>query len=169
MEYDREELLSSDAMIEHYMRLAPIIHEIADTQTIRLFNERLLQFLDREFHRLVNLRVSIGDEDGVEEQYKHLHLFIKAVLPFFPEIYERLQCYHVTFLIGMANIAGAKRNNLGQLSAAHEALEITNSLREWIEHAYIDGRNFHRGSVQRVCDIIIERAEYHLVTYYSNQ
>lgn len=154
--------LSEEEIIKSFQILTPFISEI-DPNERTLFYERLIDFIDFQLNRLSKVRVTQDDPEDIEPQYREMVLFVEKLQPYFSREEEKsLKAYQVSFLIGLANILGAKHKNFEQLNVAAKALSVTNSLNCLVKKAYADNRSFKQAPVINICNMIILRARRHI-------
>lgn len=162
--YDDGTPLTTDALIENYLMLLPIAH-LMSLQAAASLKISLVTFLDSECQRTRASRLSATNAETIETGYKNILTFVQNISSTVSEdtLRQKLMCYEVTFLLGLANCLGFQHKNSEQLTVAQQALTLTQSFStDLILNAYPDGSNFNKHIVTNVCVNIIRRAKRYI-------
>lgn len=156
--------LTPDELIENYRILLPIAGLISLQAAASLRNS-LVAFLDSEHHRSKKTRLSTANAETIERDYQNILTFVQSISSPVSEdtLRQKLMCYEVTFLLGLANCLGFQHKNSEQLTTAQKALDLTQSFStDLILNAYPDGSDFNKHIVTHVCANIIRRANRYI-------
>jgi protein-tyrosine-phosphatase len=108
--------------------------------------------------------------EELQRQYSQLLKFydnVTSLTLFSPDQKEKLCCYHVSTLIGAANVCGIRRDNTTQITYLEQALSITRTIGNDVQDPYSTGQNFYVKTINDLCKNKIQRTRAFL--HYDQQ
>lgn len=128
--------------------------------------ESLRTFLNREYTRLGQGLTTTSEQCvKLRQQYQSILMFcdeITMLTLFSTDQIKKLRCYHVSFLIGTANVCGLMKDNPTKKDYLEQALEIINAFTQNINDPYGDGTNFIVAVLRMTCTKKIKITERYI-------
>ncbi len=144
-----------DHLLQNYVKFSASCPPLSPDRITGIF-QHLQDFLNGEYVRLGS-RSTDQEYPALMQQYQQLLRFHRTVITlalFSSDQIEKLHCFHVTTLIGIANVCGIRRDNTSKLKYLEQALSLTKSIITDVKDPYRTKRSFY---VQKVIDLCKEK------------
>lgn len=154
-----------DQLLKNYTAISTLRETILPDRMANVF-EKLQGFLNFEYDRLgQKLSGNPAQLSEYQKQYNQLLIFCDVVTElrvFSLDQIKKLQCYQVSFLMGVANICGIKRDNASQLSHLSRALCIIRNIGTNVQDPYGIGMDFDPAVLNCVCTNKLHKTQRYL-------